>query len=268
MMVARSGRHPLGLLFAAVAAGLAPGATLSAQAPPAPEFAAAVEAAHGRPAWNAAKALQARVSVTFGAKLALSGTMLFRTNLAASRIELEDGTVAVFDGTAAWVAPATSKLEGARFHLLTWPYFVALPMKLRDPGSHLRPLGERVLRGKKYAAARLTFDSGVGDTPEDWYVLYREPSSGRLAAAAYIVTYGKSAAAAAKEPHAITYDDYVSVGGTTIATTWTFWTWSEKGGITGEPVGRGKLSDLALVEPGPSAFARPADARENKLPKP
>jgi hypothetical protein len=102
------------------------------------------------------------------------------------------------------VAPASAKLERARFHLLTWPYFAALPMKLADPGAHLQLLGERSLRGKVYQAVRLTFDPGVGDTPEDWYVLYRDPSSGRLAAAAYIVTYGKSATAASKEPHAIT----------------------------------------------------------------
>jgi hypothetical protein len=260
-------RRPLGFVLAVLGAALAAGPVLSAERPHAGAFASAAETAHGRAAWSAAKALQVRLSLTFGGKPALSGTVLLRTNLAASRIELEDGTVAVFDGASAWVAPASSKLERARFHLLTWPYFAALPMKLRDPGSHLQVLGERVLRGRKYEAARLTFDPGVGDTPEDWYVLYRDPSSARLAAAAYIVTYGKSAAAASKEPHAITYGDYVPVGAAQIATTWTFWHWSEKDGVTGQPIGSGRLSDPKFVEPGPDAFARPAGAREDKLPQ-
>jgi hypothetical protein len=258
----------LTLVLAALGTVLPARAAFAAEPAGAAAFATSVEAAHGQKAWRAAKALHARLSLTFGGRPALVGTVLFRTNLAASRIELEDGTVAVFDGASAWVAPASSKLERARFHLLTWPYFAALPMKLRDPGSHLQVLGERALRGRTYEAARLTFDPGVGDTPEDWYVLYREPTSGRLAATAYIVTYGKSATAASKEPHAITYEDYLPVGGSHVATTWTFWHWSEKDGITGRPIGSGKLGDPKFVEPGADVFVRPADAREDKLPKP
>jgi len=261
-------RLGLGLVLAALGAGLPATAAFTAEPADAAAFATSVETAHGKAAWRAAKALQARLSLTFGDRPALVGTILFRTNLAASRIELEDGTVAVFDGASAWVAPASSKLERARFHLLTWPYFAALPMKLRDPGSHVQVLGERSLRGKTYQAARLTFDPGVGDTPEDWYVLYRDPSSGRLAAAAYIVTYGKSTTVASKEPHAITYEDYVPVGGAQVATTWTFWHWGEKDGITRQLIGSGKLSDPKVIEPAADAFARPADAREDKLPKP
>lgn len=231
-------------------------------------FAARVEAAHGRQAWYAAKALEARFALRFGSRPALSGKLLCRTNLSASRLELEDGTVAVFDGMSAWVSPASSPFEGARFHLLTWPYFAALPAKLRDPGTRLQAQGERVLRGRKHAVARLTFDPGVGDTPDDWYVLYADPTSGRLAAAAYIVTYGKTAAAAAKEPHAIAYHGYVAMNGAQIATKWTFWHWSEERGIHGEPIGSGTLSDLRFVQPAPEAFARPPDAREDKLPSP
>ena len=262
-------RLPLSALFcAALAAGSPARTAIAAEPSPAAAFPTSIEAAHGKAPWERAKALQARLSLTFGGRPALTGTILFRTNLAGSRIELGDGTIAVFDGASAWVSPASSKLERARFHLLTWPYFASLPMKLRDPGSHLQVLGERSLRGKAYEAARLTFDPGVGDTPDDWYVLYRDPASSRLAAAAYIVTYGKEAAAASKEPHAITYEDYVPVGGAKVATTWTFWHWSEKDGVTGQPIGSGKLSDPKFVEPAADAFTRPADAREDKLPRP
>ncbi len=231
-------------------------------------FAARVEAAHGRTAWFAATALEGRLALHFGGQPALAGRFLFRTNLGASRLELEDGTTAVFDGKSAWVSPARSILESARFHLLTWPYFAALPMKLRDPGTHLAALGERTLRGRRRIAARLTFDPGVGDTPDDWYVLYCDPTSGRLAAAAYIVTYGKTASAAAKEPHAITYEDYVALDGVQIATSWRFWHWSEEKGVHGEPIGAGALTDLRFVQPGPDAFVRPPGAREDQLPKP
>ncbi len=268
MNLAAGRRLFLCLLSAAFGAWFPAGTARAADAPDAASFVASIEAAHGKAAWDAARALQARLSLTFGGRPALAGIILFRTNLARSRIELEDGTVAVFDGASAWVAPASSKLERARFHLLTWPYFTALPMKLRDPGSHLQVIGRRALRGKSYEAARLTFDPGVGDTPDDWYVLYRDPPTGRLAAAAYIVTYGKEAAAASKEPHAITYEDYRPVGGAHVATTWTFWHWKEGTGIAGRPIGSGKLTDLKFVEPAPDAFTRPSAAREDKLPRP
>lgn len=166
------------------------------------------------------------------------------------------------------MSPARPILDSARFHLLTWPYFVALPMKLRDPGTRLAVLGERTLRGKKVTAARLTFDRGVGDTPDNWYVLYADARPGRLAAAAYIVTYGKTASAAAKEPHAISYDGYVALDGIQIATKWTFWHWSERDGIPGEPIGTGTLTGPHFVQPAPDAFVRPPGAREDKLPKP
>lgn len=249
-------------LVAAVVAGVVVGTAAQTQES-ADMFISAVEKAHGSALWYQKAALQAGFSVA-----GLKGTMLFRTNLGASRLELDDGTGAVFDGRAAWVSPAGSKLKGARFHLLTWPYFVALPMKLRDPGTHLTVLGSRKMDGKSYTTARLTFDAGVGDTPEDWYVLYREPESGRLIAAAYIVTYGKARAEAEREPHVMVYSDFVDVDGVSIATTWAMRHWSEDRGVYGKPLGTGKLTEPRFVDPAPDAFVRPKDAREDALPKP
>jgi hypothetical protein len=82
-------------------------------------FAEAVEQAHKAELWRSKAALQARVEVEFGGQKALDATMLFDTAVGRSRLELGDGTVAVFDGKTAWVAPADAKIEGARFHLLT-----------------------------------------------------------------------------------------------------------------------------------------------------
>ena len=88
----------------------------------------------------------------------------------------------------------------------------------------------------------------------------------RCKAAAYIVTYGKDAAAAEAEPHAISYADFVGVDGTQLASTWTFWNWSEERGLIGEPNGTGKLTELRFVEPALDAFLRLPDSREDSLP--
>lgn len=244
----------------------APDAAADPRSSAAAAFAGPIEAAHGKAAWDRAEAFSADVTVVYGGQRALHGRMLFTPEVGRSRLELADGTVAVFDGERAWVSPAGAELPQARFHLLTWPYFLAAPYKLRDPGAHLEDLGTRPLDGVEHPAARLTFDPGIGDTPDDWYVVYRDPSNDRLAAMAYVVTYGRSAEEAAADPHAITYHDFEQVDGSTVSTTWRMWNWSEEESVHGDLLGEVTLADLAFVTPPPDAFARPADAEEDPLP--
>lgn len=231
------------------------------------DFAEPIETAHGRDAWYAAEAVSANLSVSMGGNQILEGRMLFTPKVGEARLEVADGTVAVFDGERAWVSPAGAELPQARFHLLTWPYFLAAPFKLRDPGAHLEDLGTRPLDGAEHPAARLTFGPGVGDSPDDWYVVYRDPSNDHLAAMAYVVTYGgRSAEEAGAEPHAITYHDFQQVDGVSLPTTWRMWNWSEEEGVHGDPIGEVTLTDVDFVTPSADAFDRPADAEEDPLP--
>ena len=225
-------------------------------------FAGPIEAAHGLAAWRSHKAIQADFDVEFDGKPALACTMLLDISDGRVRMELADGTLLVFDGHSAWVSPAQSAMEQARFHLLTWTYFMASPMKLRDPGSHLAPLDPMPLHGQHIPAAKLTFDAGVGDSPDDWYILYRNPASQRLAALAYIVTYGGVPAEdAEKEVRAITYDDFQVAGGVMLATRWSFWMWNAQEGTHGPPLGQARLTNIKFINPQPDAFKKPADAR-------
>jgi hypothetical protein len=239
---------------------------LTAAAAQAEGFAETVEHAHGRDRWYAQPAIETTLRVEFGGHQILEGRMLTDTPVGHTRFELADGSVLVWDGGAAWIAPADSSFQNTRFHVLTWPYFLAAPMKLRDPGSHLESLGRRPFRdGQSLETARMTFDPGVGDTPDDWYVLYRA-ENGRLAAMAYIVTFGKGVEAAEREPHAIVYDDWVEVEGVSISTRWTFFAWSEERGIYGDPIGHVALDDPRFVTPDAGAFDPPPGARAEPLP--
>ena len=115
-------------------------------------------------------------------------------------------------------------------------------------------------------AARLTFDSGVGDTPDDWYVVYRDAETNRLAGMAYIVTFGKDKSAAEAEPHAITYHDFEEVEGVMIPTRWQFWNWTQEEGIVGEPIGKVQLANPRFGWPRAEAFATPEGAAAQPLP--
>ncbi|MEO1087612.1 MAG: hypothetical protein AAFY88_25540, partial [Acidobacteriota bacterium] len=208
-----------------------------------------VEAAHGGETWDQQAALEAYITVEFGGQRMITGKMLTDTPVGKTRFDLTDGTTLIFDGDTAWKAPADSPFQGTRFHVLTWPYFVAAAMKLDDPGTHLEDLGELPFRGgRTLPATRLTFGDGVGDSPDDWYILYTHPKSHRLEAMAYIVTFGKDAdAAAAAEPSAIVYGDYVDVDGVQIPTQWQFFKWDPERGILGEQIGEATLSQPRFV---------------------
>ena len=231
-------------------------------------FAHPIETAHGLAAWQAQKAVQANITITFGSQEHLKGQMTFETTGGRVRMQLAEDTVLVFDGQDAWISPANAARDGARFDLLTWPYFVAAPMKLRDPGTHIQELGAVPLHQHPTPAAKLTFDQGVGDSPDDWYILYRDQTSHHLVAMAYIVTYGKDTQEAEKEPHAITYDGFETIDGVVVSTQWKFWHWSPDRGVHGEPMGQAVLSDIRFVEPGPKTFAKPVDSRLDPVPSP
>ena len=230
------------------------------------DFVAPIERAHSIESWKQKQVLQSGIVVRFGGNIILEGRMLTTPSMSRTRLDLESGAVSIWDGEDVWVTPADADFPRARFHALTWPYFLLAPIKLRDPGALVAPIGEQLLRGERFETAKLTFESGVGDTPDDWYVLYRNPETGRLAAMAYIVTFGTSQEEAEKEPHAVTYDEYTDVEGVPIATRWTFWMWNEGEGIQGEPIGEMTLQDPAFVAPPEDAFTIPEGARKEALP--
>jgi hypothetical protein len=228
------------------------------------DFVGPIEQAHRAEPWRSKGALETRIEVDFGGRRALEGRLVFSSDAARSILEPTSGATAVFDGKTAWVSPNAEAFPGARFHLLTWPYFAAVATKLRDPGTAIEVLGPRQELGRSFDTARLTFAPGTGDAPDDWYVLYREQGSNRLAAMAYIVTFGTDKAKAEAEPHAIVYEDFVDVDGVPVSTRWQFYNWSEQQGIHGDPIGEARLLDPRWVEA--PAFVAPAGAVEIGLP--
>ncbi len=273
----RHGRTAAGLLAAAAAPGCAtapssPPLVALTTRPAAESVSAAVasamriEAAHGMPAWLARPVFATEIQVSFGGSPVLDGTMLYDHAGGRVRMDLTDGTVLVFDGRRAWVSPRAAEIQMPRFHLLTWPYFVAAPYKLRDPGSVLTPHGRHPLDGTDHVTALLTFDPGIGDTPDDWYVLYEDPETHRLVAMAYIVTYGKTPQEAEQDPHAIVYRDFEDVDGAVISTRWTFHHWTIEQGPDA-PLDAGvQLTNPRFETLDEAVFARPPDAREAPLP--
>ena len=256
------------VLFAGWPASVYGQAGASGQRSESGTYAQAIERAHGSGAWHERDAVHATITVNFGGNTVFDqATMRFTTDTARARLDLSDDASVVFDGSKAWVAPASAKVPRPRFHVRTWTYFLAAPFKLDDPGTHLELLGTLKLQDNSYEAARLTFDPGVGDSPDDWYVTYREPANDRLRALAYIVTYDKGQSEAEREPHAVVYEQFEEVSGVTLPMRWRFYHWSKDRGVYGDPIGEVTLSDVSFFEPAADTFAKPEGAREAPLPQ-
>jgi len=227
-----------------------------------------IEKAHNIDAWHDTNAMAVTVDVNFGGKKMVdTANFIFETNGPKARMDMKDGTVVIFDGEEAYVSPASADPPGARFHVLTWPWFIVSPYKLRGEAINLSELGHRPLDGRQHRTCKMTFDPGTGDAPDDWYVLYRDLDNKRLVAQAYIVSFGKTKAEANKEPHAVWYQDYRDVNGMPIPMQWSFWNWDAgRGGLVGDPIGSAKLTNVQFVTPAPGTFDVPEDARKLPLP--
>jgi hypothetical protein len=95
-----------------------------------------------------------------------------------------------WNGEEAWALPDPSKIPfDARFWALTPYYFVGIPFVLGDEGVKLEEVGQDNLDGITYDLIKVTFGEGVGDAPDDFYVVYLHLEPRQVAAYRYVVSY-------------------------------------------------------------------------------
>ena len=136
-----------------------------------------------------------------------------------------------WDGRKAWSVNWSETAPPPRFMALLNYYFLNLPWLTRDPGVILGEPGTARIPGDEteYRTVRMTFEGGVGDTPDDYYVLYIHPQTHRLAANEYIVTYDAILPEGVEHtlPHLLVYDEWTEVDGLVVPTFFTIWEGAE-----------------------------------------
>ncbi len=195
------------------------------------DFIALIEKAHNSKAFANHKALSADIEVIWGGKTTLKATLTSQTNSGKVKLAFENGTNVYFDGTDVYMYPASADYKRARFDVLTWHYFFFAPFKLREKGVSVVADIDRLNDGRAYPTAKMTFANGTGDSPNDWYILYRNPQSNLLEGMSYIVTYGGKAPEEAT-PNAITYGGWTTLDGVQFPTKWQFTEWNDAKGFT------------------------------------
>jgi hypothetical protein len=226
-------------------------------------FAQPIEAAQGAKAFRSHEALRFEFALRYQGDpdIELLLEVIMKTDMSRIRMQKANGDKLIWDGAYAYVSPADADWARPRFTVLTWPYFLCAPFKLSDPGTQLTPQGTARLMDSTFSTAKLTFGADVGDSPDDWYLLYRDDHQNLLRAMAYIVTYSKSQSEAETDPHAISYHDFTEVEGVTFPTEFRFWNWDEAEGLT-KRRGTARLGGFQFIKTDKFTFGIPLSYRQ------
>ncbi len=132
----------------------------------------------------------------------------------------------VWDGEKAWSIDWEAPIP-PRFMALLNYYFVNLPWLVHDTGVVLGAPGQGKLHDDPtaYITIMMTFEGGVGDTPEDYYRLYIHPETFELKACDYIVTYRALLPEGMKATpeNTLIFDSWTTVEGLKVPTAFTIY---------------------------------------------
>jgi len=176
-----------------------------------------IDAHGGMDAWAAVPTVAFTEEFRQGeATSGFSGRVIVEQGPRRARLDYGGAMQAYWDGEKAWSVNWMAPMPPRFLALLNY-YFVNLPWLTQDDGVNLGEPGSATLWDDptEYVTVKMTFDAGVGDTPDDYYVLYIHPETDRLRANEYIVTYRGilPEGATATDPHILVYDDYTEVAG-------------------------------------------------------
>lgn len=255
-------------LFSLIVFGLLFSAGLFAEERVVAEIAETTQLEHGLHSWWEKEVVSADVEIVFGGNVAVEGRFTFEAHGPKARFDRPDGATVYYDGLTAWIYPANAADGRGRFHVLTWPWFIMAPFKMQGDGIELSDPETVMVDGQAYQTLLQTFESGTGDTPDDWYRFYINPETQLIDAMSYIVTYGKDLEAANEQASIIKYLDYASVEGPVISTRYEFWYWDKTAKTTmGEaPKGTGTVRNIQYPKASELSFEVPETARELKMP--
>jgi len=90
-------------------------------------------------------------------------------------------------------------------------YFYAMPFVLADDGIVYEDVEPLTFEGRAYPGIKISYEKGVGESPEDEYIIYYDAPTGKMTWLGYTVTYFTNEKS--KEWHFIRYTDWQDVNG-------------------------------------------------------
>ena len=182
-----------------------------------PESISKVLDAHGGlDKWNSMKSLVFEMQIPEGKEVTTTDLKSRK-----SLIETEKFKIG-FDGKNVWLKQDSLVYKGnPKFYYNLMFYFYAMPFVLADNGINYENVEPLVFEGKTYPGIKISYESGVGESSNDEYMLYYDSETSQMTWLAYTVTYFTKEKA--KEFHFIKYSNWQTVEGLLLPETLTWY---------------------------------------------
>ncbi len=153
-----------------------------------------------------------------------NGDEITTTNLKnrSSLIEMPNHMIG-FNGEDVWLKNKdTAQYKGnPRFYYNLMFYFYAMPFILSDDGINYEDVEPLVFEEKSYPGIKISYESDIGESPEDEYILYYDSETYQMEWLGYTVTYFSKEKS--KEFHFIKYSSWQMVEGLALPETLTWY---------------------------------------------
>ena len=118
-----------------------------------------------------------------------------------------------YNGKDVWLKnkDTTNYKGNAKFYYNLMFYFYAMPFILADDGISYDTAKPLEFEGKTYPGIKISYESGIGESPDDEYILYYNSETYQMEWLAYTVTYFTKEKG--KEFHLIKYSNWQEVDG-------------------------------------------------------
>jgi len=155
----------------------------------------------------------------WSSKRALSYDVIHKEDIEKQYIDLRDRRELVvtndynmgFDGSNYWTDADTSVKTNPIFYKNLIFYFYAMPFVLADEGIKYSETAPLEFGGVSYPGIKISYDEGVGVSPEDEYFLHYNASNNQMAWLGYTVTYHSQEKST--KIKWIRYDDWEEIDG-------------------------------------------------------
>ena len=119
-----------------------------------------------------------------------------------------------FDGTKLWVKEKGNKeyKGNAKFYKGLMMYFYAMPFIVGDRGIIYEETKPLKFEDKSYPGILISYESGIGESPDDQYIVYYDEATGQMEWLGYTVTFfdkGKKST----DFHFIRYNNWQTING-------------------------------------------------------
>jgi len=177
-----------------------------------------------------------------------------------SLIDAETFTIG-HDGSNPWLLEKdTVTYKGnAKFYYNLMFYFYAMPFIVGDDGINYENVAALEYDGKQYPGIKISYEAGVGESPDDEYIVYYDADTNKMEWLAYTVTYYS------KEKSSrfslIRYSDWLTVEGLQLPKTLQWYEY--KDGVMGNVRSERNFVNVSLSKavPDNKLFERPDEAK-------